>query len=400
MANHARTAILLPLAAVLPVLPAGRSGVVPPGVRADTSLSVVALSFDTARLGENPLRATVRNRSDSAVLAVMDLRAVPGLWLLPNMQARFSVQLAPGEQKVLEGRYQFRRLSREGTLRVEVGPGHPIQHGLFAFDRVDYRRTFPVGETSPDAFDPARDFTETRRGPLEIYAWKGSLAAGRVDSIAAARLQALRDIAALVGVEPPARVRLVFYPDEATKLRQTGHQGVGWAFGHTLVEVYNDSVRLDSYHELTHIVAAPAGSPPPALGEGLAVYVTERLGGDALAFLGASGKSVDQVACALEGTPRFIPLAELLALDNVGSSAERAPAEYAEAGSFVKYLVEARGLDRFRAAYRTVDADSSAAWNRGRLVERYGMSLDAMQGAWLARVRGDCAAGRPASAEP
>ena len=37
------------------------------------------------------------------------------------MQARFTVQLAPGEQKVLEGRYEFRRLSREGTLRVEVG---------------------------------------------------------------------------------------------------------------------------------------------------------------------------------------------------------------------------------------------------------------------------------------
>ncbi len=66
----------------------------------------------------------------------------------------------------------------------------------------------------------------------------------------------------------------------------------------------------------------------------------------------------------------------------------------------MKYLVEARGLDRFQAAYRTLDADSSAAWNRGRLAERYGMAMDAMQGAWLARARGACEAGRPASAEP
>ena len=255
-----------------------------------------------------------------------------------------------------------------------------------------------MGETSPDAFDPARDFTVTRRGPLEIYAWKGSLAAGRVDSIAAARLEALKDIAALVGVEPPARVRLVFYPDGATKLRQTGHQGVGWAFGHTLVEVYNDSVRLDSYHELTHIVAAAAGSPPPALGEGLAVYVTEQLGGDALAFLNAPGKSVDQAVCALEGTPRLIP-SKSSSLWTTSARAPSAPPASTRVGSSVKYLVEAQGLDRTQAAYRTSTPTrrrpgTGAASPSGRDGDR------CRPGSVAARARGACEAGRPASGSP
>ena len=60
--------MLLPLVALFPALPVARTGVTRRAARADTTLSVVSLSFDTARLGENPLRATVRNRSDSAVL--------------------------------------------------------------------------------------------------------------------------------------------------------------------------------------------------------------------------------------------------------------------------------------------------------------------------------------------
>jgi hypothetical protein len=161
-------------------------------------------------------------RHGSRVLAVLDLRAVPGLWMIPNMETRSALPLAPGQ---------------EG-----------------------------------------------------IYAWKGSLTERQVDTIAAKRLVGMKAIVTLLGVRPPLRVRLVFYADDHTEIEQTGHQGVGWAFGTTPVEVYHDTVQLDPYHELTHIIAGAAGSPPAAFNEGFAIYASERLGADALRFLGYGGK--------------------------------------------------------------------------------------------------------------
>jgi len=340
---------------------------------------------DTARLGENTLRARIRNAGTTALTVVMDLRAVPGMWMIPNIQRQTAIELSPGEERVVEGTYGFERMSREATLRLRVGPGSRTEYGTYRVDRVDFEATYPVGADSPDAFDPADWFTLTRKGPLEIYTWKGSLAERDVDAIAAERLRALEALEKLLGVPGPRRVRLVFYADEPTKIEQTGHHGVGWARGTTLVEVYNDSVRLDPYHELAHIVADELGSPPSVLGEGFAIHASEHLGADALAFLGYAGRSPDDVVCGLVGTADFIPLRELMGAD-IGSDETRSGREYAEAGSLVKYLVEGLGAERFRRAYGTLDGDATADDNLAALRDLYGMDADLLQTGWLGRA--------------
>ncbi len=347
---------------------------------ADTTLAVSKVTFGPVRLGRNELSATVRNVGDRRVMAVLDLRAVPGMWMIPNWQRQFGLELAPGEEAVLKGTFEFRRLSREGTLRVRVGPGERTDQGHLRFRAVDFDTTYDVGADSPDAYDPTEDFTLTRRTPFEIYTWKGSLADRQIDAIAAARLRALHRIETLLAAPEPSRIRLVFYPDAQTKLEQTGHRGVGWALGSTLVEVYNDSVRLDPYHELAHVVAGEVGSPPPLLAEGFAIYATERLGGDALAFLGLPGRTVDEVVCGVAGSDDFIPLRDLLALDNIGSTAERAGREYAEAGSFVRYLVASAGWPRFRRAYAELDGDATSQENMEKLRTVYGLGVPATEG--------------------
>lgn len=362
----------------------------------DTALVVTGVQHGIARLGQNPFRATIRNPGDASVTAVLDLRAEPGMWMIPNMQRQFPVDLAPREQRVVEGTYEFRRLSREATLRARVGPGEPTEGGGHRLLRVDYERTWDVGRETPDAYDPAEDFVHVRRGSLELYAWRGSLAARNLERIAAERTSAMEALEELLGVTGPDAVRMVFYGDEETKIEQTGHRGVGWATGSTIVEVHNDSIQLDPYHELAHIVAAEAASPPPFLGEGFAIYATERLGADALRYLGNPGRSAHQVTCEARREGRFIPLVELVALDNIGSDESRAGLEYAEAGSFVRYLVESRGLDVFRAAYGTLAGGAEVKENLRRLRTVSGARVEELEREWLEAVGACGTNARPA----
>jgi hypothetical protein len=355
-------------------------------VQPDTVLEVLGISMGPARLGENAFQIRVRNRSNSNVIGLLDLRAVPGMWLLPSTQKQFPKELAPGAEDVIEGTFEFRRISPEATLRVTVGYGEPRNGGSYGFRRIDFQRVFGVGTTSPDVYDPAAYFTISRHGPLEVYAWKGSLAERSLNAIAAERLGAMAAIEQLLGVEAPELVRLVFYADEAQKFEQTGHQGRGWALDNTLVEVYSENVQLDPYHELVHIIANALGSPPPILNEGLAIYVSEWLGADALRLLGFPSTPVHRAVCEIRQGSTYIPLTDLLALDNIGSKEVSAAREYAQAGSFVRYLVERRGSGSFREAFALLDTRAGIEENSHRLQQIYDLRIGELESAWLQEV--------------
>jgi hypothetical protein len=280
-----------------------------------------------------------------------------------------------------------------------VGPGELREGGFLGFARIDFQRVYDVGRTSPDAWDPAGYFTIGRYGPLEIYTWTGSVAERRLEAIAEERQAAVKAIEQLLGVPAPERIRIVFYPDEERKIAHTGHRGVGWAWGTTLVEVYNEQLQLDPYHELVHVMANVLGSPPPLLTEGLAVYASELLGADALRLLGSPQTPVHRAACEIRAGPGYILLAELLALDNLGSHEDSAAREYAQAGSFVKYLVERHGHERFRQAYGELSAQEGPDENLRRFHRIYGTTLGELEIDWLREVDRLCngsALGAPA----
>ena len=159
---------------------------------------------------------------------------------------------------------------------------------------------------------------------------------------------ALIEIAGLLDVAPPARVTLIFYRDEETKKQDTGHAGLGWAEGNTIIEVLNDDTQLDPFHELVHVVGAALGHPPALWDEGFAVYASERLGADALGPSGQPGISVRTAGCNLVRTNQALPLAQLFDFTELGSRETRGPISHPQSGSFVQYLIETYGLPRFR----------------------------------------------------
>ena len=65
----------------------------------------------------------------------------------------------------------------------------------------------------------------------------------------------------------------------------------------------------------------------------------------------------------LEKQAAWIPLEELLTYGNIGS--DRAEVEYAEAGAFVKFLIEEYGEETFFEIYKSLQRSSDAVADGG-----------------------------------
>lgn len=343
-------------------------------------------------VGTNAFRARLTNPTDTDLLVVLDLRATPGMWLGPNWQRQFGIDLAPRQERVFEATYEFQRMSPDAQLRLRLGPGHRSPAGNFVLDSIAFERRFPVGDGNPAALDVERYFTLVRRPPLEIYAWRGSLAAERIDDIARTRLAAIQSIKDILDVVLPERIRLVFYPDSASKTEQTGHIGAGWATGFTIVEIYNDEIQLDPYHELAHVLTAEFGELPAMFDEGFAVFVSERLGSDALEHLGSQGASVDETVCRFFEAGTAFKLQDLSALADIGSPESRAPISYPQSASVVKYLLETYGVERFRMLFRALAlAEGGPAERTAAVLQRVlGLTTLELGAGWRASVEARC----------
>ncbi len=220
---------------------------------------------------------------------------------------------------------------------------------------------------------------------FDIYYFTGSTAEKEADLIAEAKERGYAAICKFLGQESDVRIRLILFEDQKTKFLKTGHQGMGWAYGQTIVEVYNQKDRLDPNHETTHVLMGPHGNPPALLIEGFAVYMSERLGAPALEHLGGGTASIYERVRNLKGSGEWIGLEELLTNTEIGSEASRSHVSYAEAGAFVKFLIDRFGKDKFLEVYKSLqnsDDPRVHRQNRTALERVYGHSLQNLEESW------------------
>lgn len=220
---------------------------------------------------------------------------------------------------------------------------------------------------------------------FDIFCYKGSTAEKDIDKIAEQRDRGFREICRFLGKDSDVRIRMILFADAATKYSHTGHQGAGWAFGNTVVEIYNEKQKLDPYHETAHILMGPYGSPPALFNEGFAVYISERLESHALAAMKVGESSIYERVRELSGKGELIGLEELLTYTEIGSGKTNPPVAYPEAASFVKFLIDTYGKERFLKAYRTLRNSNDKAMqqqNVKALETIYGKSLDELNNEW------------------
>jgi len=116
--------------------------------------------------------------------------------------------------------------------------------------------------------------------------------------------------------------------------------------------------------------------------------MSERLGAQALKNLGGGDTTIYQRAKELKKNNEWINLEELITYPEIGSSQSRPPVSYAEAASFVKFLIETYGKDKFLQIYKALqnsDVKSIQRQNIKTLEEICGRSLKKLEQEWIKR---------------
>lgn len=220
---------------------------------------------------------------------------------------------------------------------------------------------------------------------FDIYYFKDSTAEKEIDKIANQKEKGLKQICQFLGKDSDVRIRVVLFESRESKHQETGHQGMGWAFGNTIVEVYNSKEQLDPYHETTHILINPYGNPPALFNEGFAVYISELLGAYALEDLSGGQLSIYERTRELKNKSEWIDLQQLITYTEIGSLESRPPISYPEAAAFVKFLIDKYGKDKFFKTYKTLKNSNKKAiqqQNIKKLQRIYGKSLAELENEW------------------
>ena len=225
---------------------------------------------------------------------------------------------------------------------------------------------------------------------FDIYYYKDSTAEKEIEQLSQQKEKGFEDICSFLGKNVDVKIRIVLFDDMETKQWETGHQGMGWAFGKTIVEVYSQDAKLDPYHEAVHVIMSDQGSPPALFTEGFAVYMSEKLGAYALESLSGGKSSIYERTTALKKQNKLIPLKELITYTDIGSEETKPAVAYPEAASFVKYLVDEYGKRKFLKAYKYLKNSSDEKiykQNSKKLAKMYGSSLEELITQWEAALQ-------------
>ena len=219
------------------------------------------------------------------------------------------------------------------------------------------------------------EFERCESDHFVVYFHRGTLAERELREIVREREGAYAEVVRVLGVEPPHKVRLFLFPSPREKTFYTGHIGAGAAWGLTMMEVYNEEIKVEPHHELTHIIASLVNPSPPALlSEGLAVSVAPYW----------NGRHVDEWVRLYEERGELIPLTTLLAFTEIGPPDTAPDVSYPEAGSFVRFLVERFGARKFRELYRRArNGEEFLEYNKELFARTYGRSLEQLEEEWL-----------------
>ncbi len=203
-------------------------------------------------------------------------------------------------------------------------------------------------------------FTSVSSEHFTLYSFDGHLSKKTKVDILNERESAYQEISDFFGIKTNLRINIFLFRNEQIKYNLTGHKGIGWGFDNNIVEVFNDSVRLDSYHELAHVLGYTLNKPPALIDEGTAVYLSQLYGDKAFSkFIGYPTKSINEILLLLNKRQGLINISTLLLYDEIGNS-NKVILEYCTSASFVEFLIHEFGKQKFLELYKSLSNTNSA----------------------------------------
>jgi len=206
--------------------------------------------------------------------------------------------------------------------------------------------------TWPDRILPKMELVSTEH--FDFYFEKESYAEKTIQDITRTREAGYQKICDYLEQDSHQRITTVLFNDIGTKAFETGHRGKGAAFDTTVIEVYNEEIRANPYHETVHILTNRFGFPPAIFIEGFAEYMEIVLAGEnSMELIKILEKQIKELIQEDE----WIPIKELIAFRDIPGPSP-AHISYPEAAAFVKFLIEKYDKHRFFKVYKSLTNSS------------------------------------------
>ncbi len=224
-------------------------------------------------------------------------------------------------------------------------------------------------------------FTSISSEHINLYTFEGYLSEETKSNFLNERESAYQEISNFFEIKKDISINIFLFKDEQTKYNLTGHKGLGWGFDNNIVEVFNDSIRIDSYHELAHVIGYTISKPPALIDEGTAVYLSQLYGDKAFSrLIGYPTKSINEILLLHSKNENLITISTLLSYDEIGNS-KNATLDYCISASFVEFLIKKYGKQKFLELYKSF-SNANIDKNKMMFEKIYGGKFNQIENEW------------------
>jgi hypothetical protein len=225
-------------------------------------------------------------------------------------------------------------------------------------------------------------FTSISSEHFNLYSFDGHLSKKTKQDILNERELAYQEISDFFEIKINLAINIFLFKNEQLKYNITGHKGLGWGFDNNIVEVCNDSIRMDPYHELVHVLGYTINKPLALIDEGTAVYLSQLYGDKAFSkIIGYPTKSINEILLLLNKRQGLITISTLLSYDEIGNS-NNAILAYCTSASFVEFLINDFGKQKFLELYKSLSNANSAS-NEMIFENIYHLKLNQIEIEWI-----------------
>ena len=220
-------------------------------------------------------------------------------------------------------------------------------------------------------------FTSISSEHFNLYTFEGHLSEKTKSDFLNERETAYRKISDFFEIKKDKSINIFLFQDKQTKYNLTGHEGFGWGFDNNIVEVFNNSIRLDPYHELAHVIGYTLNEPPALIDEGTAVYLSQLYGDKAFSrLIGYPTKSINEILLLLNENEKVLTVSTLLSYDDIGDNLA-----YCTSASFVKFLIKEFGKQKFLELYKSL-SNANSDMNKIMFEKVYGIKFNQIENKW------------------
>ena len=224
-------------------------------------------------------------------------------------------------------------------------------------------------------------FTIYRSEHFKLKTIDGHISNDNKEQILIEREIAFKQISDFFRIDPDLEIIIYLFENEQLKYEITGHKGYGWGFNNIIVEVYNDTIKVDPYHELVHVIGYTLSEPPARTSSKTPVQLSQKFGNNPFSkLLGYEGKSINEILLILIQTEEIVSIETLLSYKEIGE-ANNTIIAYCVSASFVEFLIEQFGNSKFLELYKSL-SNPDIVNNELTFQKIYGNEIKQIENEW------------------